>query len=433
MILIRVSVAQDLFSTIEHLALYWDPGMVSLHIQQRKRPPMCIAVSAFMLLTIFTGVAHADYLDYYFKLRCDSANNRAEIVTYAISNANFYSAEPQDCVLSNGRTIRAKMGLGPVYPYGMGGSDPSKWLSVWVDRSHVLSRTHFDCYEGDAPCNLRVIVTAKGLKVCERKQQGSVISRNTSRQSNELCDFTPNRKLSKSRDSLEFPLPNERVRPPAGSLTALYSKDNQFCRQFQLQSRPHGRPGDNIWPGVGLPNDAEAIEPDTPQPYESSESYQRYVFDINNDGTVETIVGLHWRSHMHDGDIYFVYADSKIPSPISESDSSAFSEQVHAKAAKRIIPHYWSDYNDRNEKQLADEGDGAYAVKSVSAPWWDEGNTPIFRFRYWYLWPFRHNQQTYFLTWSQEADKRHWYTVLRPDTDYHVTEMCVFQIVPVRY
>lgn len=393
-------------------------------------------ISTVLLFFGLLSVSRADYMDYHFKVDCESRSNRAEIVPYAVWNTDVYSAVAQECVFSNGKTIRVKMGLGPVYPYGMGGADPSKWLSVWVDKAQVLSQTHFDCGD-EGPCSIRVIVTVKGLEVCRRELPDPLAQHDSSKQADERCEFTPNDKLSNTRDSLEFPLPNEKPRPAAGSLAILYSKDKQLCSQFQLLTKPRVRSsvGDNIWPRIGLPNDAESIEPDNSSPYEYAGGYRHYSFDINNDRTNETIVGLHARTHYRDGDIYFVYSDGKVPTPAVEKVGSTRSELAYAKSAKRIIPHYWSDYVGKDEKQLAEKDldDGAYEIKSVGAPWWDSNDKPIFRFRYWYLWPFRYKQSTYFLTWSQEADKQHWYTILRPDVNYQVTEMCVFQVVKERY
>lgn len=395
---------------------------------------MRLGIAGFVLFAAFISMAHADYMDYHFKLRCNSESNRAEIVPYAVWDANVYSAAPQDCVLSSGRTVRAKMGLGPVYPYGMGGADPSKWLSVWIDKAQVLSHVNFDCGD-EGPCSLRIVITTKGMEICRRGGSSELSQPDSSKKLEENCEFTPNEKLSTTRDVLEFPPPNEKPRPPAGSLATLFARDKQFCSQFQLLSRPHGRSIDNIWPRVRLPDNAEAIEADASSSYEYAGVYQKYRFDINNDGKKEAVVGLHSRTHYRDGDIYFVYTDNTVPNPAVKKLGSTRSELAYAKSAARILPHYWSDYAGTDEKQLADKDndDGAYTVKSVTAPWWDSDDKPIFRFRYWYLWPFRYKQSTYFLTWSQEGAKQHWYTVLRPEPNYKVTEMCVFQVVQVRY
>ena len=368
-------------------------------------------------------MSYADYMDYHFRINCDSANNLAEIVPYAVSNVKVYSAAPQDCILTSGRIIRAKMGLGPVYPYGAGGADPSKWLSVWVNKAQVLRHANFGCdYEGQ--CSLRVVVTTKGMEVCYRSETSESSQPDSSKNSEENCEFTPNEKLSTTRDVLEFTALNEKQRPPAGSLAILFARDKQFCSQFPLLSQPHG-----------LPEGSEAIEADATSPYEYAGEYQQYTFDINNDGKKDTVIGLHSRTHYRDGDIYFVYTGTTVPSPVVEKVGATHSELAYAKSAARILPHYWSDYAGADEEQLADKDndDGAYTVKSVTAPWWDSNDKPFFRFRYWHLWPFRYKQSTYFLTWSQEGDKQHWYTVLRPEPKYEVTEMCVFQVVQVKY
>ena len=389
---------------------------------------MRFTLALFALFIAHIATSHADYMDYHFKVNCDSAENRAEIVPYAVWNANVYSAAPQDCTLANGTTIRAKMGLGPVYPYGMGGADPSKWLSVWVDKAQVLSHMNFGC-DDEGPCSLRVVVTAKGLEVCRRGESAEPSPTDSSRKIEEHCEFTPTAQLSKDRDALEFPLSSEKKIPPAGSLATLFAKDKQFCSQFQLLSVPQG--GTRL----GLPDGSETITPSRSSPYEYAGRYQRYTFDINNDGKNEEVVGLHSETHYRDGDIYFVFAGDSVPKPAVEKVGSTRSELVYAKAATRILPHYWSDYAGTDEKRLADKNmdNGVYTVKSVTAPWWNKDDKPAFSFRYWHLRPFRYRKSTYFLTSSLEAANQHWYTVLRPEPDYRVTEMCVFQIVPVRY
>lgn len=391
----------------------------------------------FALLLLFAGCVpdcYADYLDYHFRISCDSAHDHAEIVPYAVADTDVYSIAPQNCVFNNGRSIRVKMGLGPVYPYGMGGADPSKWLSVWLDKALVLSRINFGCVD-EGPCALRIVVNAKGINVCLGGEAESPSQQESSKKSKEQCEFTPNEKLSTTRDALEFPAPDERQRPSAGSLATLFARDAQFCNSFQLLSESRGRGFDNIWPYVGFPEGAKAIEPEASSLHEFSGDYAKYIFDINNDGKKETVIGLHSRNHYRDGDVYFVYSNNKVPIPSINGPESPRSESGYAKSAMRILPQYWSDYAGTDERQLADNDtdEGSYTAKNAASPWWDIDDEPIFRFRYWYLWPFRYKKSTYFLTWSQERGKQHWYTVLRPEPDYRVTEMCIFQTVQVRY
>lgn len=394
---------------------------------------MRLSVAAIALFTSIFSEAEADYLDYHFEVRCDSQNNRAEILPYAVSNMLVYSPASHDCELASGRTIRTKMGLGPVYPYGNGGGDPSKWLSVWVDKVRVLSQIPFGC-DDEGPCSIRIIVTAKDLTVCRREPPDVLTQEEQPDELKERCELTPNDMLLTERDSLEFPSSNERARPPAGSLATLFAKDDQFCAQFPLLPIPRGRNIDNIAPRIGLPSDAQPVEATGSSPYEYSGSYQQYDFDIDNDGKKEIVIGLHARTHARDGDIYFVYADEKIPDPRVDTAGYTQSELAYAEAAKQIFPQDWSEpvgNEDQSIQYYLDRGE--YSVKNAGAPWWDGNDTPQFSFRYWYLWPFRYKQSTYFLSWSQEAHQRHWYTILRPETNHQITEMCVFQTVQMRY
>jgi hypothetical protein len=332
------------------------------------------------------------------------------------------------------------MGLGPTFPYGAGGGDPSKWISVWLDKAHVLSNLPFECnhrvfYTGEGPCGLRVIITTSGMKVCRAEDSGESLSTSSQKKKSEHCEYTPNGKLSKVRDALEFPSLDEKTRPPTGSLVTLFAKDKKFCEQFQLVSSSNVRSIDNISPRIQLPEDAEVIESDKTTPYEYNGNYQQYSFDINNDGEDETVVGLHARTHAQDGDTFYIFSDNVVPNPVVKNVGNTQSELAYEKAATQIIPRDWFNHSGATDRESGgkDNGNGNYEVKSVGAPWWDSNDKPIFRFRYLYLLPFEFGDSTYFLTWSQEGNKQHWYTILRPEPNSQATEMCVFQVVQQRY
>lgn len=197
-----------------------------MHIEHRGNVIVQLGIAVLVLFAGFFNIAQADYMDYHFELRCDPENNRAELVPYAVENKSVHSNTPQDCVFSNGRSIRAKMELVITNPYGMGGADPSKWLNLWIDKVQILNRTEFYCRD-EGSCSIRVIVTAKGLNVCHREPADAlqqrleveihnfeVLFENTQQESShtpeEKCEFTPNDKLSSTRDLIEFPLSNER-------------------------------------------------------------------------------------------------------------------------------------------------------------------------------------------------------------------------------
>jgi hypothetical protein len=400
-------------------------------------PPLCFSKMKMRLIItviLFLGClnsAQADYMDFHFDIKCDAKNNRAEIIPYGIWNSEVYSNKPQNCKLSNGRTIRVKMGLGSTYRFGIKGV-PDKWLSVWIDKKRVLSRSQFDC--DDKTCSMRVNVTAKGFTVCYQAESDKSTAKETPQQAKEQCKFTANKKFPKFRDSIEFPLPNQRKMPRPNSLVTLFAQNKQFCKQFKQSSKLYRRTSFPITP----PESATFIDSNGLISAGHSSIYEEYIFDSNNDLKTETVVGLHSYDHRYRyGDIYFIYPDNKIPTVIINNHS--FSESLYAKEAQRIIPYYWTDYSDKAERQLANNQDdgirnGVYISKNLVAPWWNKKDKPNrFNLRYWHLLPFRYENATYFLTGSQEAYKQHWFIVLKPQPNYHVTEMCIFQTVQVRY
>ncbi len=357
-------------------------------------------------------------MDYGFKVTCDAKNNKAEIVPYAVWNEQVY-APPKDCMLANGTKIRAKMGLGPVFPYGMGGGDPAMWLSIWINKAKVVSRYQYGC-EDEGPCSVAFKVAKKRLYKCALASSPDTNGSGAAKKAAYKCTSKVIGKLTRTRDAIEYPLAGERKRPSPGSFETLFARDVEFCRQFSS--------------GTALPENSEEISSSTSSAYEYSGSYNRLDFDINNDGNNDTVLALNSSTHYRDGDIYFIYADSSVPAQEGQSKETS-SESRYAKLATHILPHYWADYTNTQEKLLADKGDddGAYELKNSKAPWWDKNDIPVFRFRYWHLAPFRHFGTTYFRTSSMEAGLMHWSVVLRPEPDYKVTEECVFQTVQEHY
>lgn len=399
-----------------------------------------------MLLFGLCDPCSADFLDYHFKTDCQPQANRAVIAPHSIANTEVYSAAAQDCRFSNGRTIRAKMGLGPLYPYGMNGGDPQKWLSVWVDHVRVLSRRGFDCSYMSGPCDLRVTVTEQGLEVCDidlsaLKAPADAEQPPAPGDLPVTCHVIPNRELPKARDLIEFPLPGGRQRPPTGSLAVLLSKDKALCSQVRVSSEsdPLSRRDldDNKSPHVTLPKNARIIQPMDLErlPYEFMGQYRRYKFDANNDGIQDTVIGWHARTNARDGDSYFVYANGEPPqpevTPLGKSGSE--SALAYAKSAKRILPFYWSNWPPRKRPVGDDPLDGDYQPKELLLPWWDKREIPKFKSRRLYLQPFRFRGSSHFLAWSMQEDVQHWQMIFRMYRNYRARLVCVFQIVPEWY
>lgn len=371
---------------------------------------------------LLPSISNADFVDCYFHLKCSPSTNRADIIPYRVYNKNVYDAAHKECKLKNGRIVRVKMGKGPTYPYGQDGATPEYWFSVWVDKAKVLSRATWGLSN-----NLRITITKDALKICGVQRNTHDIPEKKKGKGDIACKTIPNSKLHTLRDRLEYPCETDPIPPKPGTIVTLFAKDKNFCESFQRIAN------DDTGQYVNPPIDAVSKWDEKISQYEYCGHYRHFKLDINNDGHPEHIVALHSRTHYRDGDTYFIYGNNppKILQPSEESES----EFSYASKALVILPHNWSYpkkvATDFFGKHVTD--DGYYSFRSSGSPWWDSTDKPEFRFRYWYLSLFRLKDVTYFLTASREADKSHWYGVLRPEPNGSVTEMCLFHRVRDRY
>jgi hypothetical protein len=343
--------------------------------------------------------------DYGFIVKC--TGQKARIVPYE-SDKEVRSPAMQECRLPGGRTIRAKLGLGPTYPYGEGGAIPAKWLSVWIDKAKVVSRFRFVC-DYDGRCLTRIVVTPSGMNVCSPIDPPEDGGDSSQLKVKERCDFTPNDLLPTARDHLEYPLQGERVPPAPGTFMRLVSKHRPFCGQF-IES-------DSAL-GVTLPHSAKRIEPHSTSGYEFAGYYGHYEFDINNDGKLDKVVGLHASNHYRDGDQYFVFVGGE---PGVAPDPALHSDDRYAAEATSIVPTRWMQNSAVSE------------TLSAAPPWWDPDDHPTFEPRYLHLIPFIDHGSTYFIGASEQSDAQHWRFIFRPRHDYSLDEECAFQRVRVRY
>jgi len=289
-------------------------------------------------------------------------------------------------------------------PYGTNsGSDG--WVSLWVDKVKVL-REEFYCPAAPETCDLVIRLTSRGLELCRRDFES--ISDPPFKSPGKLkCFLTPNKKLPKTRDTIEFPLPNQRKPPKVGSIVRLYEGSKQFCDLFRPQNSPVGLDGEEFFSSVLPPDGYEAIQVIERRAYSNV-----LKFDINNDNKQDIVVVLHMRSHPEDSDTFFVY-DSKSVPQVPQDETG---EELYRRSASRIFPDRWGNW-----------------TNNVTAPWWDPSDKPEFRSQYLYLWPFRWQGTTYFMTGSAEVDKAHWHFIFRPEPNNAVITMCAFQVVREHY
>ena len=383
----------------------------------------CLPVLLVWVISLLLpSTSNADFVDCYFHLKCSPSTNQAHIIPFWVHNKDVYSTAHKECRFKNGRVVRVKMGQGPAYPYGQDGAIPEYWFSMWVDKAKVLSRV---------PWGFRITATKDALKICGIPRNTHDIPEKRKRREDTVCKMIPNSKLHKLRDRLEYPSATDPIPPKPGTIVTMFAKDKKFCESFQRLAEPGGDRGDRSR-YVIPPIDAVSKWGERISQYEYCGHYRHFQLDINNDGHPEHVVVLHSRTHYRDGDVYFVY--NKPPEILQPSVESK-SEFRYASKALVILPHNWSYpgkvASDFFRQDITD--DGYYSFKSSGSPWWDSTDEPQFRFRYWHLSPFRLNNVTYFLTESTEADKSHWYGVLRPEPNGSATEMCLFQLVRDRY
>ncbi len=356
-------------------------------------------------------------------LTCDPKRSLAII---AGNYEDIDSYEKRDCVFANGRTIRVKTGVGPAYPYGMGGGTPDIWLSVWIDKRKAISKALLTC-GALYICNRKVVVADSGYGLC---QQDTPENSHGTRLPGWRCEFHLNEEITDGRDKLEYPEGREPSPPKAGSILTVYAKDRILCDRFQKLDRASSESKANFGWFVMPPIDSERVDPEKTVEYEYAGHYEHFVVDINNDGKRDNVVALFSRNHYRDGDVYFVYETASPPSVVIDTKTrDTNSELAYAEAAKYIYPSQWN--TDPNGPRDID--DGLYVFQNYSSPWWDVGDKAAFRMRYWNLLLFRDKNKTYFLAGSMEGAKSHWYAVLRPEPTGKVTEMCLFHQVRERY
>lgn len=380
-----------------------------------------IRLTVFLCALLFSWAARADYVDYQFEMRCDKAKNRVEIRLYAVSNKLVFSYAPKDCTLPGGKTVRAKLGLGPVFPYGHHGADPEKWISIWVDKALIVSKANFDCYDS---CSLRAVVSTRGVELCWTQLSEPGQPRN----GKEKCEKVSGDGTPPERDAIEYPAPGEPVRPAAGSFATAYAKDPAFCRGFGLKI-PSG--GETMQFDVGwivLPPGAQKVQAARSISSAGALQYKRYDFDINNDGQVDIVVGLESYTSGRDADVYFALNELsavKINSLARDPDSAIY----FARVADRFIPHAWVA---GAERKLASDGEdeAALILQNAEAPWWNPRDVPTFSLHGTHLLPFRYKGATYFVT---QTIRTGWFTVMKPTPDYKATEICAFRVVEPKY
>ncbi|QTL97894.1 hypothetical protein GM661_07820 [Iocasia frigidifontis] len=348
-------------------------------------------------------------MDYYFRIEKDDKNDSILIIPYGIYNEEVFSSEPVDVKLNNGTKIRIKMGLGAIYPYGEGGAEPSKFISVWIDKVKVISKQNL--FITDKGTSLKIEITKDGYWLYKFdinwfKDEEKISS-----------EFIPKENYPTEIDLIEYP--KNKIKPKDGEIAILHC-ENEELKDIILQAelrRNHSYVGYAIQP----PDESISIEEfDVEKRKYSTKIYQyeysgylrHFVADIDNDGKEDYVYALYSRTHYRDGDVYFIFDEEQvIDKPFTDDDFEIF-----LKRARKIFPNNWV------ERYLS--------FKNKIDPWWSPIKNPNFGLRYTCFWPFIYEDKFYFILGSREEVYNNWFAVLRIDGEDLIEELIVQKVKP---
>jgi hypothetical protein len=174
-----------------------------------------------------------------------------------------------ECVFSNGREVRLKLGSGQSRPYGMCGASPESWISLWVDHKKILSKHVYIPACMVQSVTKSIIIENNIVKICQYETSGnfSSLSINTDSFSCEKNSISNDAQI----DEIEYPLTGNKV--PAGSRILDYGIDNPICETFA---------GDN-W--NNLIKKPEFIV----KPLNKANTLSKTQVDIDNDSELEDV------------------------------------------------------------------------------------------------------------------------------------------------
>ena len=244
-----------------------------------------------ILLTCFT-ILHADEYYNYMEMECDPLtssvsienvdqwNKRPSKDDYAFKQKIFpqNDLKPEilsiykdgECVFTNKTRIRLRLGSDNAYAYGECGAAPAMWFSLWVNKKKVLSKSVYN-----PKCNPGSII--KSVVISNEKIE--IKTYEISTDSTYLIDTDINKSIvltktiqldtSLNIDEIEYPSNGKKI--PAGTKILLYGDNNPVCNAFRKKD----------W----RTNIKQKKYQNTCR--YSANNLEKYLVDINNNGTQE--------------------------------------------------------------------------------------------------------------------------------------------------
>ena len=125
-----------------------------------------------------------------------------------------------DCRLPDGKTVRLRIGVEQVFPYGVGSGDPSSFFSLWINKRKVLSKRVWRVGYGheDLPMLVGLVIRSERLTFCDANEGSANVSCHDERLT--LGSFPI--------DSVEY----GGSTPKPGTMLLGRSRDPAFCRRY---------------------------------------------------------------------------------------------------------------------------------------------------------------------------------------------------------
>lgn len=124
-----------------------------------------------------------------------------------------------DCRLPDGKTVRLRIGVEQVFPYGLGGANPPSFFSLWIDKRKVLSkRVWKEGYGQDLPILVGLVIRSERLTFCDANEGSANVDCHDERLT--LGSF--------QIDSVEY----GGSTPKPGTMLLGRSRDPAFCRRY---------------------------------------------------------------------------------------------------------------------------------------------------------------------------------------------------------
>jgi hypothetical protein len=234
------------------------------------------------------------------------------------------------------------------------------------------------------------------------------------------CSSVPIVASSEARDPDEYPVRQASKRHP-GSYVVEYSAKAGLCNSMLFE--PSTDPNRPYW-HIALPatGAADLLEEDV----EPSGGHEPKVvlsnFDMNNDGTLESVVSIHFESRTRESTTFFAQRDDAVEKTGTEFDGAFLQEHTAL-----VFPHTWSGC--RGGFNWAD-----------AQSWDDQGcRVPLKHYKHTYdithlrLRPFRSGGKTYFLGLEPHYLSGSIVTVWEPQASGAAKEVCIFRQVVNNY